>query len=105
MPGEEGPVIPVPRFRHPAVISFRYTEVIQDERGIAFFILTEAHVHSRKVSGRKFLVGPRKHDALVLDDVKEIARMVLVAKRKRASFVGLDQGILARKVHVGVLVQ
>ena len=50
LPGEEGPVIPVPRFRHPSIISGRDTKVIQDERGIAVFIPAEPQVHRREMS-------------------------------------------------------
>ena len=50
-------------------------------------------------------MGPGEHDALVLDDVKEIARVVLVAERKRTSFMGLNKGILACEVHMGVLIE
>ena len=79
--------------------------MIQDERGISIGILAQAQVHGCEMTCRKFLVGPCEDNALVLYDVEEVARVVLVAKRESPAFVGLDQGVLSSEFHVGILIE
>ena len=79
--------------------------MVQDERGISFGILAQAQIHGSEMACREFLVGPCEDDALVLDDVEEVARVVLVAKRESPAFMGLDQGVLSSEFHVGILIE
>jgi len=102
---QKGPVIPVPRFRHPTVVPSGYTNVVEDQCSASFGALAEPQVNGGEMPGREFLVRPGEHDALVLHDVQEVARVVLVAQRECSSFVGLDERVLAREGDVGILVE
>ena len=102
---QEGPVIPVPGFRHPTVVPGGYTDVVENQCGISFGALAEPQVNGGEMTGGKFLVRPGEHDALVLYDVQEVTRVVLVAQGECASFMGLDERVLACKGNMGILIK
>ena len=102
---QEGPVIPVPGFRHPAIVSSGNTDVIENQGGVSFGALAEPQVNGGEMASREFLVRPGEYDALVLHNVQEVARVVLIAQRECASFVGLDERVLAREGDVGILIE
>ena len=79
--------------------------MVEDEGGVAQLISGQPHVNGGKVTGGEFSVGPSEHDALVLDQVQEISRVILVAEREGTSFMGLDERILSRKGHMGILIK
>ena len=79
--------------------------MVQDEGGVSCLVAGESHVHRCEVTSGKFLVGPSQNNALVLDDVQEVPRVVLIAQREGSALVGLDQRVLASERDMGVLVK
>ena len=79
--------------------------MVEDQGGLTVGILTQPQVHSGEMSCWKFLVGPSTYNAFVLDEVKEIAGVILVAQRKGASFMRLNEGFFVRESNVRVLIE
>lgn len=57
------------------------------------------------MSRREFLVCPSANNPLVLDEVREVTRVVLIAQGKRASFMRLDKGLFSSECNVCVLIK
>ena len=60
--------------------------MVQDETRPARLTAGQPHVDGHVVASWEFLVGPRHHQTLVLDEVEEIAGVGLVAEGKGAAF-------------------
>ena len=53
----------------------------------------------------EFLVCPSQNDALVLDQVKKIPCVVLIAQGKGTALMGLDESFFLSECHMCILIE
>jgi len=79
--------------------------VVQDQAGVSGFCSGQADVDCGKVTGGKLLVGPGEYDALVLDKVQKVSRVVLIAQGEGAAFMWLYKRLFLGERQMSVLIE